>query len=166
MKREKDTSSKESSYSSRIDHNQVVGDINVSNTTIIRNSRKSTRTTAYPQDAIGSNLLHRNYIRYLVQRYHTFREADSSYGRRVARFSYAVIFKNIERKFKVPTYFVPDSRFEELCKHLKERIDNTVLGRNNRAKQIRSYADLDEFAQEQRSGESIPNSDELAASRS
>ena len=43
-----------------------------------------------------------------------FREADSSFGRSAAPFSYAVIFKNIERKFQAPTYFIKKDKFREL----------------------------------------------------
>jgi len=86
----------------------IHGSVHTGSTTInqIHHGRKSQRPTAYPDDPIGSNLLQRNYVRYLVERYHRFREAEASFGSGPIRFSYAVIFKNIERKFKAPTYFV------------------------------------------------------------
>jgi len=112
----------------------------------IARGRRSSRPTEYPAGSIGSDLKQRNYIRYLVQRYHRFRETDSSYGRSgPARFSYAVIFTNIERKFGAPTYFVPRERFNELVKHLQQRIDGTILGKNNAKIQIRNYMSPEEF---------------------
>jgi hypothetical protein len=63
----------------------------------------------YPNGSIGADLLRRNYIRYLTERYFRYREADASFGpKAVRRFSYAVLFKNIESRFKAPTYFIPD----------------------------------------------------------
>jgi hypothetical protein len=118
--------------------------------TINQRARQSSRPTEYPTGSIGSDLEQRNYIRYLVQRYHRFREADSSYGRSgTARFSYAVIFTNIERKFKTPTYFVPRARFGELVRYLHDHIDGTILGRNNAKKRIRNYMSHEEFEAEQ-----------------
>jgi hypothetical protein len=117
---------------------------------INQRGRRSSRPTEYPAGSIGSDLEQRNYIRYLVQRYHRFRDADSSYGRNgPARFSYAVIFTNIERKFKAPTYFIPQARFDDLVKHLQQHIDGTILGRNNRARGIENYASLKEYAAQQ-----------------
>lgn len=130
----------------------IHGSVHTGSTTInqIPRGRRSSRPTEYPAGSIGSDLAQRNYIRYLVQRYHRFREADSSYGRSgPARFSYAVIFTNIERRFGAPTYFVPRARFKELAKHLQQRIDGTILGKSNRARGIRNYASPEEFAAEQ-----------------
>src|SRR5712692_1621872 len=121
----------------------IHGGVNTGPTTInqIYRGRRSSRPTEYPVGSIGSDLEQRNYVRYLIQRYHRFREADSSFGMSgPARFSYAVIFTNIERKFRAPTYFIPQARFDDLVKHLQQHIDGTILGRNNRARGIRNYA--------------------------
>jgi len=129
----------------------IHGGVHTGPTTInqIARGRRSSRPTEYPAGSIGSDLKQRNYIRYLVQRYHRFREADSSYGRSgPARFSYAVIFTNIERKFGAPTYFVPRARFNELVKHLQQRIDGTILGKNNARRQIPNYKNPEEFEAE------------------
>jgi hypothetical protein len=129
----------------------INGDVHTGPTTINQISRRrSSRPTEYPVGSIGRDLEQRNYVRYLVQRYHRFREADSSFGRSdPARFSYAVIFTNIERKFGAPTYFIRQARFDDLVKYLHQRIDATLLGKNNRARGIRNYASPEEFAAEQ-----------------
>jgi hypothetical protein len=109
----------------------------------IHRGRRSSRASEYPVGSIGSDLEQRNYIQYLVQRYHRAREISSP-----ARFSYAVIFTNIERKFGAPTYFVSQARFGELVKYLQQHIDATILGKNNRARGIRNYPSPEEFAAE------------------
>jgi len=134
-----------------IDRSTIHGDVHTGPVTVnqIHRGRRSARPNEYPAGAIGSDLLQRNYIKYLVERYHRFREADLSFGRDPVRFSYAVIFKNIERKFKAPTYFVPSTRFDELVKHLQHKIDGTILGKRNHARGIPNYDSLEEFAAEQ-----------------
>ncbi len=129
----------------------IHGGVHTGPTTInqIHRGRRSGRPTEYPVGSIGRDLVRRNYVRYLVERYHRFREADSSFGTGPARFSYAVIFKNIEREFKAPTYFIPEARFNELVEYLQQRVDRTILGKRNRARGIRNYASPEEFAAEQ-----------------
>jgi nucleoside phosphorylase len=129
----------------------VQGDVHIGPTTInqINRGRRSSRPTEYPAGSIGSDLPQRNYVRHLIQRYHHFRDADSSFGRSPARFSYAVTFKNIERKFKVSTYLIPQTRFNELVEYLQRHVNGTILGRRNGARGIPNYKSLDEFAAEQ-----------------
>lgn len=100
----------------------------------------------YPAGSIGSDLLRRNYIRYLTERYFRYREADASFGHNaVRRFSYAVLFKNIEMRFKAPTYFIPLARFDELVDFLQRKIEATILGKRNRARGHRNFETFDEF---------------------
>lgn len=135
-----------------INGSTIHGDVHTGPTTInhIHRGRPSSRATEYPVDSIGRDLVQRNYVRYLVERYHRSRQADSQFGSGPARFSYAVIFKNIEREFKAPTYFIPQARFNELVQYLQHCIDRTILGKRNRARGIRNYASPGEFATEQR----------------
>jgi hypothetical protein len=102
------------------------------------------RTTRYPDGCIGADLAKGNYVRYLVERYHHYREADGSFGR-TRPFHYAVLFKNVQAKFKAPTYFIPEGRFGELVDYLRGRIDNTILGRVNRTRGIPNYESFDEY---------------------
>lgn len=100
----------------------------------------------YPAGSIGADLVRRNYIRYLTERYFRYREADASFGPKGARrFSYAVLFKNIESHFKAPTYFIPLTRFDDLVDFLHRKIEATILGKRNRAKGHRNYETFDEF---------------------
>lgn len=104
----------------------------------------------YPAGSIGADLMRRNYIRYLTERYFRFREADASFGRKaVRRFSYAVLFKNIEAHFKAPTYFIHTAHFGDLVDFLHDKIGRTILGKRNSALGYQSYETFDEFQLEQ-----------------
>ena len=110
----------------------------------------------YPAGSIGADLLRRNYIRYLTERYHRYRAADASFGPgAVRKFSYAVLFKTIEAKFKAPTYFISVTEFTKLVDFLRSKINGTILGRRNRARGIRNHETFDEFQLTQ-IGEWIP----------
>ena len=111
---------------------------------ITKVSKGSKRPTHYPTGCIGADLAKRNYAKYLVDRYHKHREADGSFGR-TDKFHYAVLFKNIEGKFKAPTYFIPEGRFGELVDYLHDRIDDTILGKVNRKRGIPNYESFDEY---------------------
>ena len=94
----------------------------------------------------GADLCVCNYIRYLAERYFRYREADASFGpKAVRRFSYAVLFKNIETHFKAPTYFIPATRFDDLVDFLQRKIEATILGKRNRSRGHRNYETFDEF---------------------
>ena len=126
----------------------AAGDIHIGDqTTQVRVVKNSKRPMEYPSGCIGANLAKRNYIKYLVERYNHYREADARFGR-TTRFHYSVLFKNIEAKFKAPTYFIPENRFDELVDFLHFRIDNTILGRVNAKRGIRNYESFDEYMME------------------
>lgn len=120
------------------------GTLHVGDRTTIRVAKSGQRAALYPVGSIGMDLPKRNYVRYLVERYHHFREADADFGK-TERFHYAVLFKNIEVKFKAPTYFIPEVRFEELVDYLHSRIDKTILGRRNNSRGISNFESFDEY---------------------
>ncbi len=119
------------------------GTLQVGNHTTVR-IVKGRKSSVYPDGCIGADLPRRNYVKYLVERYNRYREADASFGRK-DRFHYAVLFKNIESKFKAPLYFIPENRFGELVDYLHSRIDKTILGRRNNGRGIRNYESFDEY---------------------
>ena len=113
------------------------------------NNRKGSQDSAgYPEGSIGANLAKRNYVKYLVERYNRYREADGRFGP-TDRFYYSLVFKNIEAKFKAPTYFIPERRFAELVDFLQHRVDNTILGRVNAKRGIPNYESFDEYLMRQ-----------------
>jgi len=115
--------------------------------TNVRVSKSNKRPTSYPEGCIGSNLAQRNYVKYLVERYNHYREADPRFGRAMP-FHYSVLFKNIEATFKAPTYFIPESLFPELVDYLHGRINNPILGRVNGKRGIPNYESFDEYVME------------------
>jgi hypothetical protein len=115
--------------------------------TNVRVSKSSKRPASYPEGCIGANLAQRNYVKYLVERYNHYREADARFGRST-HFHYSVLFKNIESAFKAPTYFIPEPRFPELVDYLHDRINNTILGRVNGKRGIPNYESFDEYVME------------------
>jgi hypothetical protein len=119
-------------------------DIHVGDRVRVRVGKGSQRPASYPEGCIGADLAKRNYVKYLVERYNHYREADVRFGR-PDRFHYSVLFKNIETKFKAPTYFIPEGRFEGLVDYLHHRIDNTILGRVNSKRGIPNYESFDEY---------------------
>ena len=120
------------------------GTVHVGDVVTYRTSRRKSRATVYPEGCIGADLPKRNYVKYLVERYHHYREADAGFGRK-EKLRYAVLFKNIEAKFKAPTYFIPENRFEELVDYLHARIDGTILGRRNNSRGVRNFESFDEY---------------------
>jgi len=119
-------------------------EIHVGDRVNVRVGKGSRRPASYPAGCIGADLAKRNYVKYLVERYNHYREADARFGR-TDRFHYSVLFKNIESKFKAPTYFIPETRFGELVDYLHDRIDNTILGRVNSKRGIPNYESFDEY---------------------
>jgi hypothetical protein len=122
-----------------------VGDVN------IRMGKGTKKPSSYPDGCIGASLPKRNYVKYLVERYNHYREADERFGR-TDRFHYSVLFKNIESKFKAPTYFIPETRFPEVVDFLHRRIDNTILGRVNGKRGIPNYESFDEYVMQHMDG--------------
>jgi hypothetical protein len=126
-------------------HGSITGSVHVGDqTTNVRIVKNSRRPAEYPPGCIGADLAKRNYVKYLVERYNHYREADARFGRN-DHFHYSVLFKNIEAKFKAPTYFILESRFGELVDFLHHRVDNTILGRVNAKRGIPNYESFDEY---------------------
>lgn len=121
--------------------------IHVGDRVSVRVGKTSKRPAAYPEGCIGANLAKRNYVKYLVERYHRNREAVARFGR-TTQLHYSVLFKNIEAAFKAPTYFIPEPRFLELVDYLQDRINNTILGRVNGKRGIANYESFDEYVME------------------
>jgi hypothetical protein len=106
--------------------------------------KKGSPKMNHPFGSIGANLNMNNYIKYLIDKYYKYREADKSYGR-FENFSYGEIHNSIFRKFKAKTYFVREERFTELYEYLYWRIDRTIQGKRNKAYGISNYPTFVEY---------------------
>jgi len=99
----------------------------------------------YPDGCIGSDLLKRIYIKRLIDRYNEFKKAD----RHIESFKYQIIYGSIKREFKCNWDFIPSNRFDELVLYLQNRIDKTILGRNNKSQGKKNYSTYEEFLESQ-----------------
>lgn len=98
----------------------------------------------HPNGSIGANLKMNNYIKYLIDRYYKYREADSSYGR-FDNFSHGEIHRTIQSRFKARTYFIPEEKFVELCEYLYDRIEKTIQGKRNKANGVKNYDTFEQY---------------------
>lgn len=83
-------------------------------------------TIGPPEGAIASSLSHRNYVKYLIDRYQEF--ASDQSGR---VFKYPAIYSNLKKGFGAKWDLVSLGRFNDLTAYLQGRIDRTRLGRIN-----------------------------------
>ncbi len=137
----------EKSPSQSVSVNAVsVSDSIIANT--VSFGRKRSPRMQYPVDSIGADTIKKGYIDYLIKRYYDYRQADASYGSH-RPFSHAEIHSTIQRRFKAKTFFIHVSRFAELCDYIKSRVDQTILGRNNRSRGIPNYDAFESYEAEQ-----------------
>ena len=112
----------------------------IANVVNIKNSRKDPPKQP-PAGSIGTNLLYRNYTKYLIDRYNEFKKADKS----TPEFSYAVIYNAIKTQFKAKWDFLPVERFWDLITFLQNRIDKTIIGRGRKSHGDKNYESFEEY---------------------
>jgi hypothetical protein len=112
----------------------------VANKVEFKSTKKQIRIEA-PQGTIASSLLHRNYSKYLIDRYHEFKKAEV--GNK--KMNYVIFYGAIKREFGAKWDMLPLARFEELASYIQGRIDKTILGKNNKAQQKKSYSIFEEY---------------------
>ncbi len=113
----------------------------IANVVNFRTKSKSSPKLAYPLGSIGANLLYRNYIKYLIDRYNNFKKADKSNQ----QFSYAVIYRSIQNQFKAKWDFLPMERFWDLVEFMQNRIDKTTLGKVQKSRGHINYESFEEY---------------------
>jgi len=121
--------------------NAVIGD----HTTVNITTRKSVMSK-YPEGCVGFDTLRANYIGYLIDRYHEYKEFHEG----KPGMNYAIFPSNIKAKFKIgktrTIYNIPITRFEELASYIQSRIDGTLLAKSNKARgQSKNYEPFDEY---------------------
>ena len=93
------------------------------------------------QGSLGSEVLRRNYVKHLIDRYNEFASKQT----RRTTFSYAPIYPIIKKRFKADWQRIPLTRFDDLVEFLHDRIDHTQLGSINRGKGTKNYSTFDEY---------------------
>ncbi len=96
-----------------------------------------------PKDTLASSANHRNYIKHLIDRYHEFKTADI--GKK--NMNYTIIYAAIKREFGTTWDMTSLSQFDRLAAFMHQRIDNTILGKNNRARNIKNYSTFEDYLQ-------------------
>ena len=117
----------------------------IANQVNIKASARNRVPVSAPDGTIASHRDSRNYVKYLINRYHEYKRAEIGAG----AMKYAVFYGAIERKFGAKWDHVPLERFEQLVEFVQRRIDGTVLGKTrkaNGAPRYRTFGDyLDKY---------------------
>ena len=114
----------------------------VANKVEIKTQKKFIKISA-PEGTIASSANHRNYIKRLIDRYHEFKTADVG----KVKMKYTIIYGAIKKEFGAKWDMIPISRFERLVVFMHRRIDNTILGKTNKARNIKRYSTFEEYLQ-------------------
>lgn len=96
-----------------------------------------------PSGTIASHRDSRNYVKYLIDRYHEFKRAELG-----AAMKYPVFYNAIKGEFGAKWDHVPLERFDEVVAYIQARIDKTVLGRNQKAKGVERYRSFEGYLEE------------------
>ena len=95
---------------------------------------------APPPGAIASDAIKRNYLKHLIDRYHNYAQQEKGKD-----FKYQVFYQSIIRKFGAKWDMIPIDQFNEVCLFVQNRIDKTVTGRKNKAKNQKTYSLFHEY---------------------
>lgn len=112
----------------------------VANQLTIKTTKKSVKLNP-PSDIIASDANMRAYTKYLIDRYHEFKKGDWNIG----EMRYPAIYAAIKKEFKCSWDYVPISRFSDLVIYLHKRIDNTIIGKNQKKQGKRRYEMFEEW---------------------
>lgn len=102
---------------------------------------KKNVTISAPQGTVSSSINHKNYVKYLIDRYHEFKAADVGKG----NVKYPIFYNAIKREFGAKWDMISLSKFPELCSFIQNRIDKTILGKNQKSKNIKRYSSHEEY---------------------
>ena len=116
----------------------------IANEVTMKTQKKTVRVNP-PPGSIGSSLDHRNYIKYLIDRYHEFKKEDSGEDMK-----YAIFYRTINRKFGAKWDMIALEQFDKLSTYIQTRIDRTILGKNRKAKNVRRYSTFQEHQEKPR----------------
>ena len=105
---------------------------------------KTTRRTvklAAPQGSMASSLRHKNYTKYLIDRYHEFKTIEI--GKEAMK--YAVFYQQVKKQFGAKWDMIPLERFESVVGYIQSRIDNTKHGRVQKSRGGKNYSSFEEY---------------------
>ena len=121
----------------------ITGDVTnstVANKIEIKTQNKTVKINP-PSGTIASSADHRNYVKYLIDRYHEFKKAEVGKD----KMNYGLFYGAIKREFGAKWDMIRLDKFDELSVYLQQRIDKTRLGRNQKAKGHKRYSTFEEY---------------------
>lgn len=108
--------------------------------------RAKTKKIELPENALGKDLLKKNYVNYLIKRYGDWKQMELS--RKNEKFNWASFNKHIMNKYRASGInYIHISYFEHLIDYLKSRIDKTIMGKTRITKGNRNYSNFEEHTE-------------------
>ena len=123
-----------------VNFNSSVNNGVVANKVEIKTQKKTIKVSA-PEGTIASSANHRNYIKRLIDRYHEFKTANVG----KEKMKYTIIYGAINKEFGAKWDMIPLSQFDKVVSFMQRRIDNTILGKTKKARNIKRYSTFEEF---------------------
>ena len=112
----------------------------VANKVEIKTQNKKVKISP-PLGSIAFKTNHKNYIKHLIDRYHDFKKTDIG----KTKMNYSILYGAIKREFGAKWDMIPLDKFHELSIYLQSRIDNTIFGKNQKAKNVKRYSTFEEY---------------------
>lgn len=121
------------------------------NTGIVANTVKIEPKSGSPINGpiagtIGADMERRNYTKYLIDRYHQFKQHEVGKN----GMKHAVFYASIKRKFGAKWDHIPVQTFGKLVSFLQSRIDGTSLGKTRKARHQKNYSTFEEHCAKSR----------------
>ncbi|MCV6575118.1 MAG: HNH endonuclease [Cohaesibacter sp.] len=113
----------------------------VANTLVINSTGKAKSPTIVPTGSIAENVDQRNYIKYLIDRYHEFKKAEVGKD----KMRYPVFYNAIKREFGAKWNMIRSDRFDAVAQFIQKRIDLTVVGKKQKSKGQRNFSSFEDF---------------------
>ena len=121
----------------------ITGDVTnstVANKIEIKTQKKKVQLNP-PSGTIASSVDHRNYVKHLIDRYHEFKKDDVGKD----QMNYGLFYGAIKREFGAKWDMIRLDKFDELSAYLQRRVDNTILGKKQRARGHKRYSTFEEY---------------------
>jgi hypothetical protein len=107
----------------------------------VRGQRRS-RLRIFVPGVVATEPKKLGYLKDLVHHYQRWKESEVGKG----KMKYPVIYRAYQRHVGYNVSETPLEKFDEACRYLQERIENTKQGRINRGMGKKLYDSFDEFA--------------------
>jgi len=101
-----------------------------------------------PDGALGKDLQKKNYVTYLSRRYGDWKQIQFDTDGRGEKFNWASHNKSLMNRYHASGInYIPVQYFDDLVAYLKDKIDKSQFGRNQKASGKRNYSEIQEHMQ-------------------